>query len=663
MYEDRYNELKRIIAYHNDRYYNQDSPEISDYKYDMLMQELKDIEKEHPEFITPDSPTQHVGGNAKREAGVLIKHRVPMLSLQDVFNKGDVDQFVNDVKAQFPDVEFVVETKIDGLSMALRYENGVLTTAITRGDGVVQGEDVTANAKVIKDVVKSLKDKIPYLEIRGEVYMTKKAFDNVNEQQELLSKKLFANPRNCAAGTLRQLDSKITKERNLSLFIFNIQDVKGKEFKKHTEGYEFLKKQGIKVIEDYTVCKNTEEVWNAIQKIGDKRGDLDYDIDGAVIKINNLSYRTILGNTSKVPKWAIAYKYPPEEKETKLLDIELTVGRTGRITPVAVFEPIRLCGTTVSRATLHNQDFINELDIGVGDTIVVYKSGEIIPKIKSVMHEKRPKGTDRFQIPNRCPVCGSEVSRDLEAADIKCTNLNCPSMLVKRIVNFVSRDCMNIKGFGAAYIEQLIDRDYISNISDIYHLYKFRDELIKEGIIGKEKNTDKLLEAIENSKKNEVQRLLTGLGIPNVGKSTAKELMKYFKSINKLMNADIEEIKKVSDIGDISAASIYEYFKNEYNLKIINELANCGVNMEMPENEETDNLLDGNIFVITGTLPSMARSEAQELIEKHGGKVSGSVSKKTTYVLAGEEAGSKLIKAQELGIKIISEADLLEMLG
>lgn len=651
IYEDRYNELKKIINYHNDRYYNQDNPEVSDYEYDMLMQELKNIEREHPEVITPDSPTQHVGGNAKRESGVLVRHRVPMLSLRDVFNKEDVEQFVDDVKAQFPDVEFVVETKIDGLSMALRYE-----------DGIVYGEDVTVNAKVINDVVKSLKDKIPYLEIRGEVYMTKQAFENVNEHQELLGKKVFANPRNCAAGTLRQLDSKVTKERNLSLFIFNVQDVRGMEFKTHTEGYEFLKKQGIKVIENYTVCKTTGEIWDAIERIGENRGDLDYDIDGAVIKINNLAYRTELGSTSKVPKWAIAYKYPPEEKETKLLDIQLTVGRTGRITPVAIFEPIRLCGTSVSRATLHNQDFIDELDVGVGDTIVVYKSGEIIPKIKKVIHEKRPEGTVKFQFPDKCPVCGSPVAREEGAADIKCTNINCPSMLVKRIINFVSRDCMDIKGFGAAYVEQLVDKGYIDDIPDIYHLNEYRDKLVEEGIIGKEKNTDKLLDAIENSKKNEPQRLLASLGISNVGKSTAKELMKYFKSIDNLINADIDEIKKVSDIGDISASAIFEYFKNEDNLKIISELAKCGVNMVMNENKEEDNLLEGSKFVITGTLPSMGRTEAKELIEKHGGKVSGSVSKKTTYVLAGDAPGSKVTKAQELGVKVISEAELLQML-
>jgi len=658
----RLDELKKMVEYNNQKYYDNDDPEISDYEYDQLMLELKQIEKEHPELITLDSPTKHVGGSAKREMGKLVKHRVPMLSIQDVFNKEDVFQFVNDVKEEFPDVEFVVENKIDGLSMALRYEEGKLTTAITRGDGVIQGEDVTVNAKVISDVVKSLKDKIPYLEIRGEVYMTKESFEKINEQQELLGKKIFANPRNCAAGTLRQLDSAVTKERNLSLFIFNIQDVQGKEFKTHTEGYEFLKKQGITVIEQFTVCKTAEQVWDAIQTIGKKRGDFAYDIDGAVIKINNLNYRQILGTTSKTPRWMIAYKYPPEEKETKLLDIELTVGRTGRITPVAIFEPISLCGTSVSRATLHNQDYIDDLDVGVGDTIVVYKSGEIIPKIKEVIHEKRPEGTVRFRIPDRCPVCGSLVVREEGASDIKCVNIDCPSLLIKKIINFVSRDSMDIKGFGAAYVEQLVDKGYIKNIADIYYLWKYRDELIKEGIIGKEKNTDKLLKTIEDSKGNEVQNLLTSIGIPNIGKTTAKALMKHFKSIDDLMNASIEEIRVVSDIGDISALSIYNYFKDEKNIEIINRLKEFGVNMVAVQDELADNILEGSTFVITGTLPNLGRDEAQKLIELHGGKVSGSVSKKTNYVLAGESAGSKLTKAQELGVNIITEAELLELI-
>ncbi|MFQ9072354.1 MAG: NAD-dependent DNA ligase LigA [Faecalibacillus faecis] len=404
----RYEELVKTIEYHNDRYYNQDDPEISDYDYDMMMKELKKIEKDHPEYVTPNSPTQHVGGSAKREAGVLVRHRVPMLSLQDVFSKEEVQEFVESMQETLVNPVFVVEYKIDGLSMALRYENGLLTTAITRGDGIIQGEDVTVNAKVIKDVKNKLKEPIEYLEVRGEVYMTNEAFDKVNEIQELNNKKTFANPRNCAAGTLRQLDSRITKQRNLSMFIFNIQDIRGKEITTHSQGYEYLKKQGMKVIDNYQICHSFEEVWKAIEMIGESRDQLGYDIDGAVVKIDSLHKRQQLGQTAKVPRWAVAYKYPPEEKETKLLDIELSVGRTGRITPTAIFEPVRLCGTTVSRATLHNQDFIDSLDVRLGDTIIVYKSGEIIPKVKGVNKDKRPAGSVPYQIGNTCPVCGHQ---------------------------------------------------------------------------------------------------------------------------------------------------------------------------------------------------------------------------------------------------------------
>lgn len=466
------NELRKEIEYHSDRYYNQDNPEISDYEFDQLMLQLKALEKEYPELITPDSPTQKVGGSVdteesggKREAGVLVEHRVPMLSLQDVFSKEEVYSFVNDMTSAVHDPTFVVEYKIDGLSMALRYENGELAVALTRGDGVTYGEAVTENAKVIKDVKKKLKEAVPYLEVRGEVYMTNDSFDQVNANQELLGKKLFANPRNCAAGTLRQLDSKITKERNLSMYIFNIQEIQGKEIHSHIEGYEFLKKQGMKVIDDIQVCKTAEEVWKAIETIGEKRGSLGYDIDGAVVKIDDFSHREMLGATSKVPKWAIAYKYPPEEKETKILDIELSVGRTGRITPTALFEPVRLCGTNVERATLHNQDFIDELDVGIGDTVVVYKSGEIIPKIKTVVKEKRPEGTVRFQIPEICPVCGAKATREADTADIKCTSTSCPAQLERHLIHFVSRDAMDIKGFGAAYIEELVRQGYVKYIA------------------------------------------------------------------------------------------------------------------------------------------------------------------------------------------------------
>ncbi len=654
--------LRQKIEYHSNRYYNMDDPEITDYEYDMMMQELKKLEKEHPELVTPDSPTQKVGGTAKRTAGVLVRHNVPMLSLQDVFSKEEVYAFVEEMQQQLDHPEFVVEYKIDGLSMALRYEEGELKLAVTRGDGIIQGEDVTANAKVIRDVKKKMKDPLPYIEIRGEVYMKNADFEKVNEMQEMLGKKTFANPRNCAAGTLRQLDSSITKQRNLSMFIFNVQEVHGHEFKTHVEGYEYLKKQGVPVIDDYRVCHTADEVWDAICKIGENRGNLSYDIDGAVVKINSIADREILGATSKVPRWAIAYKYPPEEKESKLLDIELSVGRTGRITPTAIFEPVSLCGTSVSRATLHNQDFINDLDIGIGDTIVVYKSGEIIPKIKEVRKEKRPERWVRFQIPDTCPVCGAKTVREKDTADIRCVSSDCPAQLERHIINFVGRDAMDIKGFGAVYVTELVRLGYIHDIADIYHLKEHRETLIEQGIIGKEKNTDKLLDAIEGSKQNEPFRLLTGFGIQNVGKAAAKAIMRQFGSIEALQHAGKEALLEVNDIGEVSAECILKYFASEKNQEIIARLKEAGVNMEMPESEEMGDLLSGMTIVVTGTLPTLGRKEAQELIEKNGGKAAGSVSKKTSYVLAGENAGSKLTKAQDLGIPVISETEFLEMI-
>ena len=660
---ERIAELKKVLAYHSDRYYNQDSPEITDYEYDMMMNELKALEKENPELVTPDSPTQRVGGTAKRTAGVLVRHNVPMLSLQDVFSKEDVYHFVEEMQEQLEDPEFVVEYKIDGLSMSLRYENGALKLAETRGDGINFGEDVTANAKVIRDVKTKLKDTPEYLEVRGEVYMTNEAFDKVNETQELLGKKLFANPRNCAAGTLRQLDSAVTKERNLSLFIFNIQQVRGMEFATHTEGYEFLKKQGIRVIDDYKVCKTADEVWDAITAIGENRGNLGYDIDGAVVKLNRYADREKLGATSKVPRWAVAYKYPPEEKEAKLLEIELSVGRTGRITPTAVFEPVRLCGTSVSRATLHNQEFIDDLDIGIGDTVVVYKSGEIIPKIKEVRKEKRPSEWQRFVIPNVCPVCGAQTERERDTADIKCTSPNCPAQLERYIINFVGRDAMDIKGFGTVYIEELVRQGYIKDIADVFVLKEYREELIEKGMIGKEKNTDKLLDTIEKAKNNDAYKLLTGFGIPNVGKAAAKAIMKHFKSIEKLSHASMDELQDVNDIGEVSAECIRRFFLDEENKKIIARLKEYGVNMETEATETIESPISGKTVVVTGTLPTLGRKEAQELIEKYGGKAAGSVSKKTDYVLAGEAAGSKLTKAQELGIPVLNEDEFKNLLG
>lgn len=657
------NRLRKEIRHHNNCYYNNDEPEISDYEYDQLMLQLKKLEADYPELVTKNSPTQMVGGNARREAGVLVAHDVPMLSLQDVFSRQEVEEFVTSAIEQLDNPEFVVEEKIDGLSLALRYRDGILVQAITRGDGIIQGEDVTDNAKVIKDIKEKLKEPLPYFEIRGEVYMSREAFAKVNARQELLGLKQFANPRNCAAGTLRQLNSKVVKDRQLSMFVFNLQRVEGREFASHTEAYEFMKKQGIKVIHNYQVCHTASEVMGAIDRIGASRGELPYDIDGAVVKLNSFAQRQALGETSKVPRWAVAYKYPPEEKETKLLNIELSVGRTGRITPTAVFEPVQLCGTKVERATLHNQDFIDGLDIRIGDTIKVFKSGEIIPKVRSVCHEKRPVGTVPFLIGDTCPVCGHKAVREVDTADIKCTNPSCPAQLENHIINFVSRDAMDIKGMGEQNIHALIEGGYIQDIADIFNLAVHRDELIAKGVIGKEKNTDKLLAAIEKAKENEPQRLVTGLGIAGIGKAAARELMLHYGSIDALAEADVESIQQVRDIGSIGSQAIYEYFRDDVNRDILRRLREYGVNMELQDTGIVDDVLAGKTVVVTGTLPTLSRNDAKNMIEAHGGKAAGSVSKKTDYVLAGEAAGSKLVKAQELGITIIDEAEFLQMIG
>ncbi|MBO7426193.1 MAG: NAD-dependent DNA ligase LigA [Clostridiales bacterium] len=655
-----YKELIKTLNYHCERYYNDDEPEISDAEYDALNRRLKQIEKENPSIVSKDSPSFRVGWKA--EKGVLVKHNVPMLSLQDVFSREEVDEFVDSTReALGPDTEFLVETKIDGLSMALRYENGDLTLAVTRGDGINEGEDVTMNAKVIKDVVKKMPYPVDYIEIRGEVYMTREAFDKVNQKAEEEGKKTFANPRNCAAGTLRQIDTRITKDRDLSLFIFNVQETRGVTFNTHLEGYEYLKKNGVTVIDHHYLCKTKDEVWDAIQKIGNMRGELPYDIDGAVVKLNSIKDREKLGNTIKVPRWAIAYKYPPEEKESRLIDIETGLGRTGRITPVAVFEPITLCGTTVQRATLHNQDFIDDLDLGIGDTVVVYKSGEIIPKIKSVNKAKRPSGWVKYHLPDVCPVCGHKLSREENTADYKCTNISCKGQLAFRIINFVSRDCLDIKGFGEEYIRDLVERGYLSNIADVFELKNMRDKLLEDKIFGLEKNTDKILSQIEVAKDAPAEKVLAGLGIPNVGKATAKELLRSFDSIDDIMGASIEDLTAVGDIGEISALAIKSFFEDEENRKIIDKLRQEGLNFVKDKSELGDKL-QGLSICITGTLPTMSRDEASALIEKNGGKVVSSVSKKTSMLLEGEAAGSKAVKARELGIRIITESELLSML-
>ena len=661
----RAEELRALLNHHSNLYYNEDAPTIADQEYDALMRELKALEKAHPELIAPDSPTQKVGGSAKRTAGVLVAHRVPMLSMQDLFTEEEVNHFLEDCQEKLGEgITFLVETKIDGLSMALRYENGTLVTALTRGDGRNFGEDVTANAKVIDDVVLTLRHPVEYLELRGEVYMTNAAFEAVNEKQELLGKKTFANPRNCAAGTLRQLDAAVTRERHLSFFVFNIQDIRGKELATHQEAYDFLESCGVTVIQHRFVCKDRQEVWQAIQAIGEMRGSLPYDIDGAVIKVNNLALRQQLKDTAKNAGYQVAYKYPPERKETKLQTIELSVGRTGKITPTAIFEPVRLCGTTVSRCTLHNQDFITNLDIRLGSTLLIEKSGEVIPKCVGVVAEKQPPDSQVFQIPMVCPVCGSPAVRE-DTADIKCVNLNCPAQLERLIGHFVGRGAMDIKGFGVVYVHDLIKEGYLTDVADIFTLYRHREELIEKGIVGKEKNTDKLLGAIEKAKRNSPDRLLTGLGIANVGRSAAQVLMNHFGTVDALAAASVEDMTAVDDIGPISAQCVYDYFRQPHNQKVLEKLRSAGVNMTQeivaPVGENLP--LSGQTVVITGTLPGLSREEAAQLVQENGGKVTGSVSKKTSFLLAGENAGSKLDKANSLGVPVFSLEELLNRLG
>lgn len=656
--------LRKEIKRHNKKYYDEDAPEISDFEYDELMKRLIDLETEYPEFITPTSPTQTVGGSARRTAGKLIAHDVPMLSLQDVFSREEVENFVNDTIKKIGAPEFVVEEKIDGLSLALRYRAGELVTAVTRGDGIIQGEDVTENAKVIRDVVQSLNDKPEYLEIRGEVYMTKKNFALTNARQERLGLKTFANPRNCAAGTLRQLDSRIVAERNLSMFVFNLQAVEGLDLQSHTDAYEFMKRNGIKIIHDYKICRTFDEVWAAIEKIGAARENLDYDIDGAVVKVNNFSDREKLGATSKFPRWAVAYKYPPEEKETVLKKIELSVGRTGRVTPTALFDPVSLNGTKVERATLHNQDFIDALDIRIGDTIKVYKSGEIIPKVSGVNLSKRPENSVPFKMPEVCPVCSHKLEREENAADFRCVNPGCPAQTENHLLNFVGRSAADIKGLGENALAKLIAEGFIKNIADIYKLKERRDELIEKKIFGLAKNTDKVLNAIEESKKNPPAKLLTGLGIFGVGSSAARDLILHFGGIDELSRATFDDLKNVPDIGDVTAKHITDFFADEENISLLDELKKSGLKFKSDEPKISgDSKIFGKIFVLTGTLEKYSRSDASKLIEDRGGIVKNSVTKKTDYVLAGESAGSKLAKAGELGIKILNESEFEQLIN
>ena len=658
-------ELRRQIRHYSKQYYDDNASDISDYEFDQLMLRLKEIEAAYPELITKNSPTQKVGGSAQRTAGVLVKHDVPMLSLQDVFSEAEIRSFVAGILAHFPAAEFVVEEKIDGLSLALRYENGALARAVTRGDGIRQGEDVTENARVITDVVERLNDPLPYFEVRGEVYMERAAFAAVNERQELLGLKPFANPRNCAAGTLRQLDARVTRERRLSMFVFNLQRADGRSFGTHTAAYDFMRAQGIKIIAGYIVCRTADDVWAAIEEIGARRGRLPYDIDGAVVKVNDFAQRAELGATAKAPRWAIAYKYPPEEKETVLRAIELSVGRTGRITPTAVFDPVQLCGTRVERATLHNQDYIDGLDIRIGDTILVYKSGEIIPRVKAVVAEKRLPGTAPYVIRNVCPVCGAPAVREADTADMKCQNPVCPAQVENHILNFVSRTAMDIKGFGEAAVIALTHAGYLHNAADIYALHLHRDELIASGMIGREKTVDKLLDAVARSRENSPDRLLTGLGIAGIGRAAAISLMQAFPSVDALADAarkDPAQILDVPDMGEVSVQKLTEFFASDAGQALLEKFRAAHVNFVSAPVERSGTSLEGKSFVITGTLSSLSREECAALITAHGGTVKGSVSKKTDYLVAGKAAGSKLQKAEALGIPILDEDALRRMI-
>lgn len=655
--------LRKQLEIWANKYYDEDNPEVSDYEYDMTMNKLKALEKEFPDLVTKDSLTQKVGGHVK-EGFEKVEHEVPLQSLQDIFSFEELEEFKervykaakeNNIKEE--DVKFVVETKIDGLSAALEYRDGKFVRGATRGNGLV-GEDVTENLKTIKTIPKELPEPINII-VRGEVFIGKKEFEKMNEERELNEEKTFANARNAAAGSLRQLDTKITKKRPLDIYIFNVQKIEGKEFNSHFEELNYLKKLGFNVNPVLIPCNNIPEAIDAINKIGEEREELTFGIDGAVIKVDDLKLREKMGTTSKVPRWAIAYKYPPEKKETKLKDIICQVGRTGAITPMAILEPVKVAGSTISKTTLHNEDFIKEKDIRVGDTIVVQKAGDVIPEILEVKKNKRTGSEQIFEMPKVCPVCGAPVVREEGEAVSRCIGIECPAKLVRNIIHFVSRDCMNIDGLGDKIIEQLINKNLISNIADIYFL-KFEDiaTLKKNG----QKFTQNLIDAINNSKNNDLYRLIAALGIRHIGTKAAKTLAKKYKTMDSLMNASLESLAMTDDIGEISANSIYEFFRQDQTIDLINRLKEANVNMEALETEDIDNRFEGKTFVLTGTLEKFTRKEASDLIEKHGGKTSGSVSKKTDYVLAGEDAGSKLTKAQSLGVEIITEEQFEEMM-
>lgn len=659
--KERIEELRKQTEYYAGKYYDEDKPEISDFEYDMLMVELRNLEKEYPEFKSKDSLTQKVGGHVK-EGFTKVTHEVPLQSLQDVFSLEEVEEFDERMQKQakennIENIKYVVETKIDGLSAALEYKNGEFVRGATRGNGLV-GEDVTENLKTIKTIPMQIPDKID-ITVRGEVFISKKDFEEMNQERQENEEELFANARNAAAGSLRQLDSKITQKRPLDIYIFNVQKIEGKNFNSHFEELEYLEKQGFNVNPVRIPCNNIEEVKEAIKKIGEMRESLTYGIDGAVVKIDNLKFREILGSTVKVPRWAVAYKYPPEKKETTVENIICQVGRTGVITPMAILKPVSVAGSTISKTTLHNEDFIKEKDIKIGDTVVIQKAGDVIPEIVEVVKAKRTGKEKEFTMPKVCPVCGAEAVREEGESAVRCTGVECPAKLFRNLVHFVSREAMNIDGLGENIINQLLEKKLIQNIADIYTL-KFEDiaSLKKNG----KKFAQNLIEAIEKSKSNDLYRLITALGIRHVGGKASKILAKKYKSLDNLQKAEQSELQEINDIGEIMANSIVEFFSQEQTKDLIERLKIAGVNTKEAEEEILDNRFEGKTFVLTGTLTDFTRKEAEDLIEKHGGKISGSVSKKTDYVLAGEEAGSKLTKARDLGINIISEEEFKNLI-
>lgn len=653
--KSEYEQLCREAEQHNFNYYVLDDPTIEDDEYDRLMRRIKEIEAENPEIVSESSPTQHVGGYAINTFE-KVTHEVLMGSLQDVFSKGELYEFDERVKKAVGKAVYCVEPKIDGLSVSLEYKDGIFTRGSTRGDGFV-GEDITKNLKTIKSIPMELNEKIPFMEVRGEVYMPKADFEKLVRKQLENDEQPAKNPRNAAAGSLRQKDSRVTASRGLDIFVFNLQRIKGRELTCHSESLDYMKTLGFNVIDGYKTFDNIEDAVSRIMEIGENRQSYSYDIDGAVIKVDNFELRNELGSTAKVPKWAVAFKYPPEEKETKLLDIEINVGRTGALTPVAVFEPVWLAGTTVSRAVLHNQDYIDSKDIRIGDIIAVRKAGDIIPEVvRSVSHAEN---SEPFVIPHICPVCHGKAERAEDEAVIRCVNIDCPAQLLKNIEHFASRPAMNIDGLGEAVVKQLVENKLINTVADLYTLQQQDLEMLP----GFAKvSASKLIANIENSKTNSPDRLLFALGIKGIGQKNAQLLMKHFGSIEKLSETSPEEISAVENFGDILANNIFTALHEPHMTELIERLKSYGVNTVYQSDVKSDKLA-GLTFVITGTLPDMTRDEAKTLIEQNGGKCSGSVSKKTSYVLAGEEAGSKLTKAQQLGVTVISQQQLIEMIG